>query len=534
MSLRLLPGILRILPAVFVVLFQFQTGLCRAEPDRIVPPASVSFLGSIASDTPYSPSGYSFLPLVSGSPVYKGPTAVIYQASGRKDTGGEASVWGTGTHRSYLIPAIEVPSFILALNLAARVINPNDRENGKLTYTTTPSTFFNNVVHENWVFDKDSFETNQLRHAYQGSVYHGFARSSGLGFWPSLGYTFAGSYLWETGGETTKPSINDQIMSGIAGAILGEPLFRIASLMLENGGEHPGFWNELGAAFVSPPTGFNRLVFGERFSPVFPSHDPARFWRVDLGGSAIVDSTGHVTGVARYAAVASFSMLYGLPGKPGYSYERPFDYFEIELAVDSGPTNVPRAAITRGLLFGSEYESGDTLRGIWGLYGSYEYMSPHTFRVSTAAFSIGTTAQVWLSRKTALQFSAMAGGGYGAAGTVPGAEPDYRHGGAAQGLLSLRLILGDSAMIELGRREYYICQFGSGKPPGNELMGRTEAGLTVRLSGRNAVSLHFLSATRDEYKPHAHSYQKMNTITLSYTILSDERFGAVQLGQRGR
>ncbi len=337
-----------------------------------------------------------------------------------------------------------------------------------------------------------------------------------------------GSYLWEMGGETDRPSINDQIMSGVAGVFLGEPLFRLASLVLEKGGENPGFWRELHAAFISPPTGFNRLVFGDRFASVFPSHDPARFWRVDLGGSAITHSTGNVTGVAKETAVASFSLDYGLPGKPGYSYERPFDYFRLELAANTGPTDIPEAVTSRGLLFGSDYEVGEAYRGVWGLYGSYDYISPHTFRVSTAALSIGTTAQWWLSRLMALQFSALTGVGYGAGGIVPGATPDYHHGGDAQGLLSLRLILGDLAMLEFTQRQYYICQFGAGTPPGNELLGRSEAGLTVRISGRHAVALKFLSATREEYVPHLHNRQTMDTITLSYTLLSDKNFGAVE------
>ncbi|MCK9389946.1 MAG: DUF3943 domain-containing protein [Syntrophales bacterium] len=44
---------------------------------------------------------------------------------------------------------------------------------------------------------------NQLLHPYQGSIYYGLARSAGLSFWESSAYTFAGSFLWETAGETT-------------------------------------------------------------------------------------------------------------------------------------------------------------------------------------------------------------------------------------------------------------------------------------------------------------------------------------------
>ena len=78
---------------------------------------------------------------------------------------------------------------------------------------------------------------NQFAHPYQGSMYHGFARSAGLNYWESLLYDNAGSFLWETGGETTHPSINDQIASGIGGSFFGEALFRMASLVLEGDGE---------------------------------------------------------------------------------------------------------------------------------------------------------------------------------------------------------------------------------------------------------------------------------------------------------
>ena len=239
--------------------------------------------------------------------------------------------WETGAGKSYLIPALEIPVFILALNGYYRLASPNVEEDGKKVYSVTLSSFKDHVFHGPWGFDQDAFAMNQLMHPYQGSIYYGFARSAGLSFWESFAYTFAGSFLWETGGETTSPSINDQVASGIAGAFFGEPLFRMASLLLEGGGEKPGFWRELGATVLSPPTGFNRLVFGERFKPVFPSHDPATFWRLRFGASlnSYPNSQGGSSTSNRTEATADFSMAYGLPGKPDYSYTRPFDYFHI-------------------------------------------------------------------------------------------------------------------------------------------------------------------------------------------------------------
>ena len=197
----------------------------------------------------------------------------------------QALSWETGAGKSYLIPALEIPAFLLLLNGYDRLAYPNDVEGGKKVYDTNLSTFWDHVVHGPWGVDQDAFAMNQFAHPYQGSMYHGFARSAGLNYWESLLYDNVGSFLWETGGETTHPSINDQIASGIGGSFFGEALFRMASLVLEGDGEKPGFWRELGATVLSPPTGFNRLAFGDRFKPVFPSHDPATFWRLRLGVS---------------------------------------------------------------------------------------------------------------------------------------------------------------------------------------------------------------------------------------------------------
>ena len=57
----------------------------------------------------------------------------------------------------------------------------------------------------------------------------------------------------------------------------------------------------------------------------------------------------------------------------------------------------------------------------------------------------------------ALQGTALAGAGYGAAGSVQRTdERDYHYGATPQGLLALRLIFGDRAMIDLTGREYYV------------------------------------------------------------------------------
>lgn len=441
--------------------------------------------------------------------------------------------WETGTGKSYLIPALEIPAFLFLLNGYDRLAYPNAVEpDGTKTYSTTPSTSWDHVVHGHWVIDQDPFAMNQFNHPYQGSIFHGFARSAGLNYWEALLYDNAGSYLWKMAGETGDPSINDMITTGQAGSFLGEALFRMANLVLEDEGRKPGFWRELGTTMISPSMGFNRYAYGDRFEPVFPSHHPATFWRLRFGASLtqnLNDQSGS-TPINRTEETADLLMAYGLPGKPGYSYERPFDYFHFEFTTLGTMDNPVSNIMIRGLLLGKKYEAGNAYRGIWGLYGGYDYISPHIFRVSSTSLSLGTTFQWWLSQAVALQGSALGGVGYAAAGnTTPVGERDYHYGVAPQGLLGLRLILGDRAMFDLTGRAYYISGTGGNDPGGNETIDRLNMGLTVRLYGRHALGIEYIASLRDaQYPNRADSRQTSGTVSLVYTFLGDSNFGAVE------
>jgi hypothetical protein len=137
----------------------------------------------------------------------------------------------TYMRKSYLIPALEVPGFVLFLNAYDRLAHSDEMSGGKKVYETNPATFWKHITRGPWGYDQDNFKMNQLLHPYAGAIYYGFARSAGLNYWESLGYTVAGSFLWETAGETTHPSINDMVASGIGGTFFGEALFRSSPYM---------------------------------------------------------------------------------------------------------------------------------------------------------------------------------------------------------------------------------------------------------------------------------------------------------------
>jgi len=436
--------------------------------------------------------------------------------------------WETGTGKSYLIPALEIPAFLLVLNAFDRLVFRNDKHDGKRDYSSTPSTSWDHLIHGPWEYDDDGFQVNQIGHPYQGTLYHGFARSAGLDFWTSLVYASLGSFLWEIAGETTNPSINDQVASGIAGSFFGETLFRMASLILEDAGGKPGFWRELAAAALSPPTGLNRLIFGDRFKAVFPSRDPAIFHWLRLGGGAIVSNKtdSHISDGGQVSL--NYSLSYGLPGKPGYSYKRPFDYFQFDLTTFSRPHYINIS--TQGLLLGQKYEVGHSYRGVWGLYGSYEYNSPRLFRVSSTVASLGTTAQWWLGPAVALQGTILGGVGLGAGGESPQVNNrDYRYGITGRGLLALRLILGDLAMFDMSGRGHYISKAASSKPEGTDIISNFEAGVTFRIYGKHALGIQYLVSRRDShYTGLFEAHQRLGTLGLFYTLLGETRFGAVE------
>jgi Domain of unknown function (DUF3943) len=441
--------------------------------------------------------------------------------------------WDTGAGRSYWIPAVEVAGFVFALNQFDRHVF--DKE----TYDTDGHTFWKNLGTAP-IYDKDPFSVNQIGHPYQGSIYYGFARSAGLEYWESSLYTVGGSFLWETYGETTKPSINDHVASGIAGTFVGEAAFRMASLLLEGGGERPGFWRELGAALISPSTGFNRLVFGERFAPVFPSRDPEIFIRLRIGATLTshVDNPGLSESVKRQEGSLDYSITYGLPGKPGYRYSRPFDYFHFEFTAVPNSSTVGNAlenVSVRGLLAGTRYQAGDDVRGLWGLFGGYDYLSPQVFRVATTNAGLGTVFQWWLAPMVALQTTAIGGVGFGAAGTVADrAESDYHYGVIPQTLLGLRLIFGERAMLEASGRQYYVIGTGSGPESstsdfGAETIVRGNVGVTVRLFGPHALGIQYLVSDREARIPnHRDRHQLVETVSISYNFIGHSRFGATE------
>ena len=295
--------------------------------------------------------------------------------------------------------------------------------------------------------------------------------------------------------------------------------------------------------------GVNRLLYGKRFDGVFRSNDPAVFTRVDAGATLSTHFSSNVNVNAdlsappssqvyrRQSASALFTMSYGLPGKSDYGYERPFDYFNFEVAADTN--NGIEAVFSRGLLVGTDYQWGTNYRGIWGLYGSYEYVAPQVFRVSTTAASLGTTNQWWISRRVAFQSTLLAGVGYGGGGVLHGSgvttagalgdgQRDYHYGLTPQALINARLLLGNRVSLDTTARTYYISKVAATESTGTEDIERIDSSVTIRVFNLHGLTLRYSESVRNgRYATLPTSHQRLNTVSIGYTLLGQARLGAV-------
>jgi hypothetical protein len=424
--------------------------------------------------------------------------------------------------KSWVVPAAEIVLFDFLLN------RYNHRFSGSTDYDVTAASIRRNLRGP-WVTDNDPFKVNQFAHPYQGSLYHGAGRASGLNYWEASALTFAGSAWWEITGEKTPPARNDQIASGIAGSFLGEPLYRMAHMVLRGRSIVPAAWRETVAAVISPAVGLNRLAFGPRFGVAFDDHDPAYYGRLHIGPTHVTRQAFDSSSQVKTDMVqADFLLDYGLPGKPGYTYRRPFDYFTFQ-ALFSSANGVEQLS-TRGLLYGTDYAVGDNYRGLWGLYGNYDYLSPQIFHVSTTSLSLGTTGQWWATKSIAVQGTILAGLGYSAVSSTTrrvSDDSEYNYGKAARFALALRVIAGDRASADVSARMVSVGRIAN-RIDGRDDISRVDTNFTYRIVGRHAIGANYLWSHRSASYPIAGDRsQTLSTVGLYYTLLSGDGFGAV-------
>jgi hypothetical protein len=240
----------------------------------------------------------------------------------------------------------------------------------------SPSTWATNLENP-WKWDNNAFTNNQFSHPYHGSLYFNAARTNGYNFWQSAPWAFGGSLMWEWFGEAWAPAPNDLWNTSLGGIALGEMLYRVSSLTLDNtatGAERT--FREIGATLLNPVRGFNRIVRGETNDHTANPTDwrPSKiFASIDVGYKHL-EGDNHTTGnsTVRDAGYAALLLYYGDAVEDiGKS---PFSAFKVRAELSTNQADQGRLAMltARGNLGALTLsESGNTRHRI-GFFMSYE------------------------------------------------------------------------------------------------------------------------------------------------------------------
>lgn len=358
---------------------------------------------------------------------------------------GEESVSPRGW--MYLIPVGNILATNMVMWGTARFVLKEDYANINL------DTMAHNL-RTGFEWDIDGFRVNHIGHPYQGAHYHTGARAIGLNFWAALPFTILGSLKWELLMENTLPAYNDMVFTSLAGPALGEILFRLSRLLIDestNGLARVG--REAMAGLFSPIYGLDRAFSGAaRMNGDAPGSEPAE---LEFGMRAAgVDDQARERRLG--TAGLSANLRYGEIG-PSESTFRPFDYFTLDLGFDYNHSQRFYAAQldTTGLLAKWNLPCGQEWECAVGPMVHFDFYESSAYKISSTALGVNLLSE----------------------GNLPFGSLKFR-GGVELGAMPLGAF--DSTYVELGGRDYNFSTGGIvrvnleiAKPRWFQLRGRT-------------------------------------------------------------
>jgi hypothetical protein len=282
-------------------------------------------------------------------------------------------------------------------------------------------------------WDDNSFSANNFRHPYQGANYFGAARANHYDFWEASMWAFLGSWLFEYTGEAHHPSYNDWINTAVGGIGLGEPLYRLQLMVLDNRATGSSrVWRELGGFWVLPLAGVNRWLTGEAFevhqNP--PDDTPEHFGGTfEFGTRTLSDERLWIEGKTK--AYIDFRLRYGNPFEP---VERPYDAFafRFQLTFDNKPRALSRLQARGVLASGNVYQS-DQSQHILSADQFYDYIDNEAYTYGGQSILASYFSRFWkgedFEARTQVSLGAIIlGAGRSDYFNISGREYDYGPG----------------------------------------------------------------------------------------------------------
>lgn len=235
--------------------------------------------------------------------------------------------------------------------------------------------------------DHNHFGTNFIGHPLGGTGYYHAARSNRLGIYESAAFSFAGSLLWELFGEVREViSMNDTLVTPMAGWAIGESLFQLGAFFDRSG---PETHNRVLGTVFSPLKSFNDWFDGvepQRVRSGFPRDEWHRF---DLhAGLAVAREDGRDGAASTEALEGRFRLRERLARLPHFDDAGRHDLWfseanlsGIQLEGGFGAAGITDFRFGSQVLLAGHYARQATAHrsGIWGAGGvigvgiGYEY-----------------------------------------------------------------------------------------------------------------------------------------------------------------
>ncbi|MFT3679091.1 MAG: DUF3943 domain-containing protein [Ferruginibacter sp.] len=285
-----------------------------------------------------------------------------------------------------------------------------------------------NLKPSSWEWDDNNFKTNQFAHPYHGNLYFNAFRTNGYSFWQSVPAAFAGSFIWETAGETHHPAVNDFINTSLGGISIGEISYRLSRQVVDN--RQRGFKRQLMEVcglLINPMNGLNRIIDGKwgRYAKNSTAYVPGKL------------SVEFNYGTRRYSRIIDELLVKGRNenygsmdvqyGNPYYDHDKPFSSYNgrIELGTsDSANFNLVRI---EGTLKGWTLQNRDSVaKQVLIVTMNYDYYHNTAFLFGAQSFNIKLLSRYKSGKRS--HILTQVGGGPIILGAVPDAYLYYGEG----------------------------------------------------------------------------------------------------------
>ncbi len=237
--------------------------------------------------------------------------------------------------------------------------------------STHPGSWWDNIQ-GGWEWDTNPIRVNSFEHPWAGALYYNVARANGLSFYAALPATAAGSLMWELFGEPRPPATNDIITTTLGGVALGEPMYRLSLMVLDN--QATGLdrlWREAAVFVMNPGLGLDRLSRGQMWSAgANPPDRRPGVLKGDVGMGAVrLAPAGGSPGQPADAAILRFGLQYGDP----FDGEKvsPFSSFSGTMEMTSLSAVLTQLG-ARGIIASIGHRDGPTDRVV-GVFLDFDY-----------------------------------------------------------------------------------------------------------------------------------------------------------------